>query len=156
MGFGTRWRRMVRRLIWIYPPFLFSGIGVKCLSKKPLSYRTTLKKRWWNQNAVGTHFGGSLFAMTDPFFMLILMEELGKEFVVWDQKSTIEFIKAGTKPVFAEFAIPAERVEAIRSECTTSPIHPEFTVEIADAEGTVVARVTKTIYVRRRKKRNDG
>ena len=94
--------------------------------------------------------------MTDPFFMLILMEELGKEFVVWDQKSTIEFIKAGRKTVFAEFAIPPERIQEIRNTCKNAPIHPEFSVEIVNAEGEVVARVRKTIYIRRRKKRNDG
>ena len=29
--------------------------------------RVELRQRWYNRNYVGTHFGGSLFAMTDPF-----------------------------------------------------------------------------------------
>ena len=154
MSFSERWRRIVRRLIWIYPPFLFSGIGVRCLSKEPLVYRTTLKCRFWNQNAVGTHFGGSLYAMTDPFYMLILMEALGKDYVVWDQASTIEYLHAGRKKVSAHFEIPPEKVEAIRLQANEETIRPVFTVEIKDEDDTVVARVHKTIYVR--KKRRDS
>jgi len=153
MGFNEKWRAFVRRSIWIYPPFLFSGIRVKCLSKEPLVYRTSLKKRWWNQNAVGTHFGGSLFAMTDPFHMLILMEGLGPDFVVWDEASTIEYIKAGRGRVSAEFSIPPERVEEIRAECGDSAIHPQFLIELKDDEGILLARVTKTLYVRKKRKK---
>lgn len=31
--------------------------------------------------------------MTDPFFMLMLIHILGKEFVVWDKAAHIDFIK---------------------------------------------------------------
>ncbi len=153
MSFSERWRRFVRRWIWIYPPFLFSGIGVRCVSKDPLVYRTTLKCRFWNQNAVGTHFGGSLFAMTDPFYMLILMEALGRDYVVWDQASTIEYIKAGKRKVSALFEIPEERIEALRVEAEEGPIRPVFTVEIKDDNGEVIARVHKTLYVRLKRKK---
>ena len=37
-----------------------------------------------NQNYVGSHFGGGLFSMTDPFYMLMLMNVLGSEYLVWD------------------------------------------------------------------------
>ncbi len=153
MSFNERWRRIVRRLIWIYPPFLFSGIRVRCISKNPLVYRTSLKCRFWNQNAVGTHFGGSLFSMTDPFYMLILMEALGREYVVWDQASTIEYLKAGTKKVTAHFEIPPERVEEIRVDAEEGPTRPVFTVEIVDDNGEAVARVHKTLYVRKKRRK---
>ena len=35
--------------------------------------RVRLKLRWYNRNFFGVHFGGSLFAMTDPFFALSLI-----------------------------------------------------------------------------------
>jgi acyl-coenzyme A thioesterase PaaI-like protein len=152
MGFSEKWRSMIRRNIWLYPPFLFSGIGVKCLCKTPLSYRTTLRKRWWNQNAVGTHFGGSLFAMTDPFHMIILMEALGPDYVVWDQKSTIEYLKPGRKSVSATFSIPEERIQQIREQADSGTLHPEFVVELKDTDGLLIARITKTLYVRQNRR----
>lgn len=54
---------------------------------------------------MGTHFGGSLYAMCDPFYMWILMENLGKDFIVWDKAATIRFKKPGTGTVNAEFEI---------------------------------------------------
>jgi acyl-coenzyme A thioesterase PaaI-like protein len=152
MGFNKKWLALVRRNIWLYPPFLFSGIAVKCLSKAPLSYRTTLRKRWWNQNAVGTHFGGSLFAMTDPFHMLILMDALGPDYIVWDQASTIEYIKPGKKPVSATFSIPDEQVQSIREQAELDTLHPEFVIELKDTDSVLIARVTKTLYVRKKRR----
>ena len=46
-----------------------------------MSIDVEMKLRWWNANYVGTHFGGSLFAMTDAFYMLMVMAKLGKELV---------------------------------------------------------------------------
>ena len=152
MSFRERWRRILRRMIWIYPPFLFSGIRVRCLSQAPLVYRTTLKKRFWNQNAVGTHFGGSLYSMTDPFFMLILMEALGEDYIVWDQASSIEFIKAGKKPVSALFELSEAQIQAARAEAEEGPTRPVYTVEIKDDEGVVYARVHKTLYIRKKRR----
>ena len=142
---------MIRRLIWLYPPFLFSGISIRILSTKPLVYRSSLKCRWWNRNSVGTHFGGSLFAMSDPFYMLILMDSLGSGYVVWDKSSRIEYLKPGKGRVSAEFSISQERLEEICREATSGPVHPEFVVEIKEDDGTCLARITKTLYVRKRR-----
>ena len=46
-----------------------------------------MKLRFWNANDVGTHFGGSLFAMTDAF--------LGSDYVVWDKAASIGYRKPG-------------------------------------------------------------
>ena len=105
MSFRERWRRILLSNDLDLLPLPLQRIRVKCLSQDPLVYRTTLKKHFWNQNAVGTHFGGSLYSMTDPFYMLIMMEALGTDYIVWDQASKIEFIKAGKKPVSALFEL---------------------------------------------------
>ena len=139
-------------MIWIYPPFLFSGIRVKCLSQDPLVYRTTLKKHFGTQNAVGTHVGGSRYAMSDPFYVLIVMAALGTDYIVWDQASKIEFIKAGKKPVSALFELSSTQIEEVRKEAENGPTRPVFTVEIKDKEGIVYARVHKTLYVRKKRR----
>ncbi len=147
------WHKLVRHWVGLYPPILFAGIRVRRLGTAPLRYRTELRRRWWNANAVGTHFGGSLFTMTDPFHMLILIEALGREFVVWDQESRIEFLVAARVPVHAMLEIPSEEIERIRNEAGTEAINPEFVVPIVDEKGRLIARVTKTLYVRRKKRR---
>jgi acyl-coenzyme A thioesterase PaaI-like protein len=101
---------------------------------------------------VGTHFGGSLFAMTDPFHMLILMEALGSDYIVWDQASTIEYIKPGKKPVSATFSIPDEQVQSIREQAELDTLHPEFVIELKDTDSVLIARVTKTLYVRKKRR----
>ncbi len=59
--------------------------------------------RPWNRNYVGSHFGGSLFAMTDPFWMLLALHALGSDYIVWDQAGEIAFARPGRGTVAAEF-----------------------------------------------------
>jgi len=54
-----------RRLSW-YPPFLGAGIRVERVSDDFLEIDVAMGLRWFNRNYVGTQFGGSLYAMTDP------------------------------------------------------------------------------------------
>ena len=54
-----------------------------------------MKLRFWNANYAGTHFGGSLFAMTDPFYMLMVMANLGRTCIVWDKAANIRYRKPG-------------------------------------------------------------
>lgn len=104
-----------------------------------------------NRNYVGTHFGGSLFAMADPWFMIMLIERLGPGYAVWDKAATIRFRKPGRGTVRALFEIPPERVEEIRRDADAAgKVEPVFTVDITDARGEVVAEVEKRISVRRK------
>lgn len=112
--------------------------------------RVSMRLRWYNRNAVGTHFGGSLYAMVDPHLMLLLMQRLGSEYTVWDQAATIEFKKPGRGKVGARIVVTDDDLAVIRRETAGGEKYlPEFLVEVADAAGDVVARVHKTLYVRR-------
>ena len=62
----------LRLLMNLWPPFLCTGIHVERIARDWRSARVALRMRPWNRNYVGTHFGGSLFAMTDPFWMLLV------------------------------------------------------------------------------------
>src|ERR1044071_7486088 len=103
--------RMTRRLFNLYPPFRGAGIRVTELSDDFLYVRVEMPLRWYNVNYVGVQFGGSIYAMTDPFFMLIYMRALGPEYVVWDRAARIEFLKPGRRRLIAEFRVTAEEVE---------------------------------------------
>ncbi len=113
-----------------------------------------MKLRFWNQNYVRTHFGGSLYAMTDPFYMLMLLENLGREYVVWDKAATIRFKKPGRGTVRAKFKLtPAEIAEIKAKADTGAKVEPEFKVEIFDDSQQLIAEVQKVLYVRRKEKR---
>ena len=133
----------------LWPPFLGAGIHVRSISADWSEAVVELRARWLNRNYVGTHFGGSLFAMTDPFFALLLMHRLGSRYLVWDQAARIDFVAPGRGTVSARFSLPEQRVAAIRARAEGGDkVLPEFQAEIRDREGGLVASVHKTLYVR--------
>ncbi len=140
-----------KRLVNFYPPYLGAGVRVRSVSPDFRHLRVEMALRWYNRNYVGTHFGGSLYSMVDPFLMLMLMHVLGPEYIVWDRAARIEFIKPGRGRLHAEFHLTDMDLEAIYAHTVDgSKYLPEFTVEILDAGEEPVARVEKTLYVRRK------
>jgi hypothetical protein len=94
--------------------------------------------------------------MTDPFYMLMLMENLnpggGRGYVVWDKAATIRYKRPGTGTVRAEFRLSAERIEEIRAALDVAgveKVEPVFLIAVKDEAGQVVAEVEKTIYCAR-------
>lgn len=143
--------RRLRRVLRWWPPFVFSGIRVLEIADDWSSARIELRRRWYTANYVGTHFGGSLFAMTDPFWMIPIKECLGNDYIVWDKAAEIEFVKPGKGTVHAEFHIEDSALDEIRAATANGEKHLRwFPVDIIDAQGDVVARVRKQIYVRRK------
>ena len=134
-----------------YPPFLGAGIHITDVSPDQLTIRVRLGLNWFNKNAVGTQFGGSLYAMCDPFFMLILMRQLGQNYIVWDKAASIQFRKPGRGPVTATFHIPAETIADIRAQADANEkVEPLFNVDVVDQTGQVIAQVEKRLYVRKK------
>ncbi len=144
--------KLLKRMLNLYPPYLGAGVNVTYISKDWKELHVSMSLRWYNRNAVGTHFGGSLYSMIDPHLMLLLMQLLGKGYLVWDKSASIEFVKASKKKIKSVLKVSNEDLEAIR--CNTKngeKYFSDFTVEIRDEEDELVARVKKTIYVRKKK-----
>jgi len=143
-------RRWLPLLLSLYPPYLGAGVRVRA-SADLRTFEVRMGLRFWNRNYVGTHFGGSLYAMCDPFFMLILIEHLGRDYVVWDKAATIRFRRPGKGRVRATFHIPEERVAEIRAAADRDgKVEPVFRVDVVNDQGEVVAEVEKLLYVRRK------
>jgi acyl-coenzyme A thioesterase PaaI-like protein len=137
-----------------WPPLLGAGIRVKNVSDDITSFDMEMKLRPWNKNREGIHFGGSLFAMTDPTFGAILGMNLGRDYMVVDKAASIKFLKPGTGKVTAHFNIAAERIREIKEEADKNfKAEPKFTAQIRDEAGVLVAEVEKTVYVRRKDKK---
>lgn len=144
---------LFRHVVNVWPPFWGAGIRVRVIAADWSYVQVELRQGLLNRNFVGTHFGGSLFAMADPFHMLMLLHLLGKDYVVWDHAAEIEYLKPGRGTVRAEFSVKPEQVGRLRQEAADgSKLLPEFLVEIRDRDAELVARVRKRLYVRLKKR----
>jgi len=109
----------------------------------PLSFRT--------RNLVGTIFGGSMYGIVDPIYMLMLHKVLGEEYIVWDKAACIRFRKPGKGTLYARFVISAEELENIRALAAQNPsIDRTYPVELVDKNGVVHATFEKVLYIRRK------
>jgi len=143
-------QQLMLRLVNIWPPFAATGIHVNWGSDMK-SAEVTMKLRPWNRNFVGTHYGGSLYSMCDPFYMLMLIKNLGPEYIVWDKAASIRFRKPGKGTVRAEFQLTDSQLDDIREQLKTLPKYePIYTVEVKDVSGDVVAEVQKTLHIRKK------
>ena len=138
-----------RRLLNLWPPFLFNSIRVVHLARDWSEARVVLRLRPWNRNYVRTQFGGNLFAMTDPFWMLLAMHRLGSNYYVWDKAGAIDFVAPGREDVYASFHLTEAMAEELRAEAAGGgKVLRWFETEITTASGKLVARVRKQLYVR--------
>ena len=141
----------LRHVFNFWPPFLFAGIHVTRMSADWREARVELRMRPWTKNYVGTHFGGSLFSMADPFWMILVKECLGSDYIVWDKAAEIEFVKPGKGTVHASFKVEDSVLDEIRSATGNGNKYLYWLpVEIIDRQGDVVAKIRKQIYVRRK------
>ena len=144
-------KRNMRRLLNLWPPLLGAGIRVKRLQSDWKEIDVEMNLHFWNANFVGTHYGGSLYSMTDPFYMLMLIENLCRDYIVWDKSANIRFRKPGKGRVVARFRLSDEQIEGIRRDLQTQPkIEPTFLVEVKDESGEVIAEVQKVLHVRKK------
>src|SRR5229473_6399126 len=151
---GSKTPAHLRRWINLWPPFLGAGIRITRIAPDVKAIDVEMKLRFWNANYVGTHFGGSLFAMTDAFYMLMLMANLGADYIVWDKAATIRCRKPGRGTVRAEFRLSDSQIDDIREKLKTLPKYePTFTAEVKDEAGVVIAEVEKLLYIRKKEAR---
>ncbi|GAB3344721.1 DUF4442 domain-containing protein [Marilutibacter aestuarii] len=145
--------RLLRHVLNFWPPFLFSGVHVRAIDADYRHASVELRLRPWNRNYVGTHFGGSLFAMTDPFWMLLAMNALGRDYIVWDKAGEIEFVRPGRSHVQARFDLDETTLQALRDATAGGEklLH-WFDTDVVDDAGEVVARVRKQLYIRRKRR----
>ncbi|HXN15588.1 MAG TPA: DUF4442 domain-containing protein [Usitatibacter sp.] len=147
----------MRILFNLWPPFRAAGIRVREIAPDFRAATVELRMRLFNRNYVGTHFGGSLFAMADPFFMIMMMKNLGPGYLVWDKAGSVRFLKPARGTVTARFKLTEAMVEEARARTASGEKHePTFRVAIVDAAGVTVAEVEKTLYIRRTEKRESS
>lgn len=125
-----------------------SGGRIIALSDDFKHLRVRLKLTWLTRNLVGTIYGGSMYSSIDPFYMLMLMRILGRDFVVWDKSATIRFKRPARSTLFADFHFDEATLADIREQVARDGESTfTWTVALKDASGTVYADCDKVIYV---------
>jgi len=143
----------LRHFMNFWPPFLFTGIRMRELSADYRHACVELRQHWYNRNFVGTHFGGSLFAMTDPFWMIMTMQALGDGYIVWDKAATIDFVKPGRGTVTATFTLTDAVLDQMRAATAGGAKYLHwFETPVTDEHGDTVALVRKQVYIREKRK----
>ncbi len=144
------------KLVNFWIPFLGSGIKIQDVNKERTRFDVTLRFTGRNKNLFGTQFGGSLYAMTDPFYAFILVLNLGDDYIVWDKSAEIKFIKPGKTKVFATLEIDATAIQNIKNEVDKIGKNTYvFTTNITDVNNEIIATVKKELYVRNKKFKNE-
>lgn len=136
----------------LWPPLMGAGIRIKRIQPDWKEVDVEMKLRRWNANYVGTHYGGSLYSMTDPFYMVMFIEILGPDYIVWDKSASIRFRRPGRGTVFAKFRITDGQIAEIRQALKTEEkIDREFSVDVKSADGEIIAEVKKLLQFRKKK-----
>ncbi len=144
----SKFGKLIRK-VNVYPPYLGMGIRMRSHTDDFTRFEVELRARWYNRNLFGTHFGGSLYAMSDPFFVFILTMNLGSGYIVWDKSAAIEFLRPAKGTIVGVFEVDRERLEEIRAEVDALGKNTyHFDASLVDEAGETVARVSKEVYVR--------
>lgn len=147
----TRTAGGMRLAVNVWPPLLFAGVHVESVAADFRRVRVRLRRSPLTSNMFGTQFGGSMFAMTDPFWAVMLWRNLGPGYTVWDQRAEIDFVKPGRTALATEFVLAASEIDEIRAEAAGGEkVLWWFENEIRDRQGTLIARIRKQVYVRRK------
>ena len=143
--------KFLQYLLPLWPPYWGTGIRIDYVASDYRHITVSMALACYNKNFVGTQFGGSLFAMTDPFYMLMLLKNLGNEYYIWDKAAHIEFIKPGRSRVTAQFTLTTTVLDEIRAHTATGDKYfHDLPVDIFDEENELIARVCRNLYVRKK------
>jgi acyl-coenzyme A thioesterase PaaI-like protein len=143
--------KLMRLLFYIHPAYHGTGGRVKYIAADWSEVKLVIPLNWRTCNYVGTIFGGSMYGAIDPMFMIMLIQRLGQDYVVWDKAATIQFKRPGKSKLFAHFLIPDEEVSYIHEELKNNrSVDRVYSVDLKDAEDNICANIQKTIYIRKK------
>lgn len=144
-------QRFLEKAINFYGPFVGAGVKLDEMTKDYRHAKVSMPLRFYNKNYMGTQFGGSLYSMVDPWYMLMLIKNLGRDYIVWDKGANIQFKKPGKGKVFAEFNLSQETIDEIKAYVeVNTKMDYTFKVEVKDENGTLICQIDKVVYVRKK------
>ena len=136
-----------------FPAYRGSGARVLYIADDYREIRVKIPLSWRTRNYVGTIYGGSMYAGIDPIYMLMLIKNLGSNYIVWDKAAAIRFKRPGRETLFAGFRLTREELDEIKAVLETQKsLDRIYTVELADKNGKIHAIIEKTLYIAKKTK----
>jgi acyl-coenzyme A thioesterase PaaI-like protein len=143
--------KLVRWGFNFIPAYWGTGARLTFIADDFRDVRLELPLSWRTRNYVGTIFGGSMYAAVDPVYMVMLIKNLGPDYVVWDKAACVRFRKPGRAKLYARFTLSEDQLECVRRDVASSGrVDSVYQVILTDRAGTVHAEIDKIIHVRRR------
>ncbi len=143
--------RLTRWGFNLFPAYWGTGARITYIADDYREIRVELPLSWRTRNYVGSIFGGSMYAAVDPVYMIMLVKNLGPDYIVWDKAAAVRFRQPGRTTLYAHFHLPPDELGAIRASLAPGgSIDRVYRVELTDRAGTVHAAVDKTIHIQRR------
>ena len=131
-----------------FPAYRGTGARVVYISHDYREMRVKIPLSWRTRNYVGTIYGGSMYAGIDPIYMLMLIKNLGRDYVVWDKSAKIRFKRPGKETLFADFSIDENELAEIKKLLETSKsIDRIYNVELKNEDGKTHCVIEKTLYI---------
>lgn len=136
----------------VFPAYRGSGGRVTYIAHDFREMRVKIPLNWRTRNYVGTIYGGSMYAAIDPIYMLMLIKNLGPDYVVWDRAAKIRFRKPGKDTLYAHFLLSEEELDEIRVLAgTKKSVDRVYQVPLKDKNGKVHAEIEKTLYIAKKR-----
>lgn len=136
----------------LFPAYRGTGGRITYIARDWRELRIRVPLGWRTRNYVGSIFGGSMFGAVDPIYMVMLIQNLGPDYLMWDKAASIRFRRPGRTTLHAHFSLDDAELDAIRAALAEAPATDRvYTIDLVDADGVVHATVEKTIHIRRKK-----
>jgi acyl-coenzyme A thioesterase PaaI-like protein len=135
----------------LWPPFRGAGIRVRHIAPDYSQAIVSLRLGFTNRNYFGAHFGGSLYAMTDPFFAILATNRLGRDYTVAHKSGMIDYLEVARGTVTATLNLTDAQIADVMLKTASGQKYlPTFATDIVDDSGRLVARATHMLHIRRR------
>jgi acyl-coenzyme A thioesterase PaaI-like protein len=132
----------------LFPAYRGTGAWITHIEPDWSEIRVKVPLNWRTRNYVGVTFGGSMYGAIDPLYMMMLINRLGDEYVVWDKAASIDFEKPGRETLYARCRITDEELAAIEADLRDqNSTERVYTTRLVDEDETVHATVRKTVYI---------
>jgi len=143
--------RFMRWKFNLFPVYRRTGARLTYISGDLREVHIKLPLNWKTRNYVGTLFGGSMYAAVDPLYMIMLINILGPQYIVWDKEASINFKKPARSTLRAEAKIPQSEIDYIRKTLREqSRLDRTYQVELVDEAGAICAVVKKVIHFKKK------
>jgi hypothetical protein len=140
--------RLSRFVVNVMPCIRGGGGKVMHISEDFMHLRVKLALTWRTRNIMGTIYGGSMYASTDPFYMLMLMRILGKDYVVWDKGCSFRFKRPAKETIYADFVITPQMLNDLRTQVESQgETTVTWPLQYKSKDGTVYVEFEKMLYV---------